>query len=243
MRSISRRLSIGTSFLAETIRTSRLFATDLRSSGADRPTPASARSCCAMRSDSALNPRRSATHKAPSASSSTRRSCMAPSNSPRRSGTPGRRVAAARRWQATVTGVCGSLARTVYMSRTTEAILDAASGSSRGSARRCVATTSGVAVSLGAPVMKNVSGGTRSQAHSRRKVARSGCPPASTRDSVMKLTSAASAALRIDKPADSRRCRSASANASELRCETVGFSDASSSDAGAEWEGGVTAAL
>lgn len=168
---------------------------------------------------------------------------MAPSNSPRRSGTPGRNVAAARRWQVTVTGVRGSLARAAYMSLTTEAILDAACRSSRGSARRWVATTSGVAVSLGAPVMKNVSGGTRSQAHSRRKVARSGCPPASTRESVMKLTFASSAAFRIDKPADSRHCRSASANASELRCETVGFSDTSSSDADPDWDGGVTAAL
>lgn len=91
--------------------------------------------------------------------------------------------------------------------------------------------------------MKNVSGGTRSQAHSRRNVARSGCPPASTRDRVMKLTFAPPAAVRIDRPEDSRRSRRASANASESRYETVGSSVASSSDADPEREGGATAVL
>ena len=114
------------------------------------------------------------------------------------------------------------------MSLTTETIRDAACGSSRGSEKRWVADNFGGC---------RVSAGTGDEVRLRRypqpgaktqECREIGVPPASTRDSVMKLTSAASAALRIDRPADSRRSRRASANAPQLRNQTSGVSGSSS---------------
>ena len=218
MPSISRSRSIDTSRSAATIRAPISAAIACRSSRVDGLAPIFFLSAWTSRSACALNPRGSVTHRDPSASRSVRRACISPSSAARRGATPGRSVAAARRWQATVGGVGGSLARAEYMSRTTAAIREAASCSSLGSVSRWCATASGVVVSRRAPVMKKSCGGTCNQAQSRRNVARSGWAPVSTRDHVMKLTPAASAACRIDNSVDIRRSRSRSASSLTFNC-------------------------